>query len=314
MQALASGMAKQHSPAALAHVAALQVGLQMLSPPAQQPSGSAASRLAARISSGSLLDVTVAPSSIVAAKQLQALLAAAAAWQGDPHLLQQLLLVLAAPAGSQARAASAASCWLVNETGAPLSFAVADAALSHAAAIAAVGVAGGGGSASNSPLKPPAAGAAAGSVRGRAGHKAPVPLHVLDMAAARYHGRFVEPAAVNAGMFDLPPASSSSIAVSQGADAGAGGGSSAPAAPSGGVKRSQLLYVQAAGQLGVTGPVALGQLGCSIHPLRSQVDAFGGSAGGSAQLPRYALRGVCSLIALCDACRRRHCDATTLPP
>jgi hypothetical protein len=52
------------------------------------------------------------------------------------------------------------------------------------------------------------------------------------------------------------------------------------------VKRSQLLYVQAAGQLNVAGPIVLEQLGCSMHSMRlpgaAAAAAAAAAAGGAA--------------------------------
>jgi hypothetical protein len=97
-----------------------------------------------------------------------------------------------------------------------------------------------------------------GSAKGRAGHLVPVPLQVLDLAAAGYYGRYVASSTSTgpaANPDDRQAASSSTAAA-------------AAAGSSGAVKRSQLLYLQAAGQLNVAGPIALEQLGCSIHSMR----------------------------------------------
>jgi hypothetical protein len=248
----------------------------------------------------------VAPSCIIASKQLQALAVASKAWQGEQALMQQLLQHLAAPAAGTSLSSAGASCWLVNETGAPLSYVVADAILEPAAATAALGTCGGGGSSSSSPLKPspsPVQGArACASARGQAAHLTPVPLRVLDVAAVGYLGRFVEQAGVSDAAFRLQPmqpgqgatctpvadaSTAASSANAAAADNGAGGASS-------GVKQSQLLYVQGAGRVdAVVGPVALSQMGCSVHPLRGLAASGGvlspGSASGHA---RYAGRRI----------------------
>jgi hypothetical protein len=266
----------------------LQAGMQLA--PAAAAAGSASSakqQLTASLSSPALLDITIASSCIAAAQQLQALAAAAAAWQADPLLLQQLLRCLAAPGGSCSLTSSGQCCWLINQTGAPLSYVVADAATAPTA-VAAVNSAaspvGGSGVRVSLPV---------GSMKGSAGHNTPVALQVLDTAAAGYYGRYV----------DSPNSSSSSSsggATSRLSD-GRNAAAAAAAVSSGAVKKSQLLYLQAAGQLNVAGPIALEQLGCSIHSMRvpgglggaaAAAAASGGVAGlislGSIGLPRYA--------------------------
>lgn len=198
--------------------------------------------------------------------------------------MQQLLQHLAAPAAGSSLSAAGASCWLVNETGALLSYVVADAVLEPAAATAALGTCGGGSnSSSSSPVRSsPSAAAgsrASASARGQAGHLTPVPLRVLDVAAAGYFGRFVEQGSVSDACFKLQklqPGQSSALSVltaetsapaAAAASADSAGGASASSS-SGGVKQSQLLYVQAVGRVEVVGPVALSQMGCSVHPLR----------------------------------------------
>jgi hypothetical protein len=217
--------------------------------------------------------------------------------------MQQLLQHLAAPAAGSSLSAAGASCWLVNETGAPLSYVVADALLEPAAATAALGTCGGGSnSSSSSPVRsPPSAAAgsrASASARGQAGHLTPVPLRVLDVAAAGYFGRFVEQGSVSDACFklqELQPGQSSAPSVltaetsapaAAAASADSAGGASASSS-SGGVKQSQLLYVQAVGRVEVVGPVALSQMGCSVHPLRGL--AAGGmlSPGAASGVGRY---------------------------
>lgn len=153
---------------------------------------------------------------------------------------------------------------------------MADAATGPAAAAAAMGAAaagggssgGGAGSNSSSPMRLSLPGTT-GSVRGRAAHLVPVPLHVLDMAAAGYYGRYVESHRDSA---DSGGGSGSSTAATSGRTI-------VPAASSGGVKRSQLLYLQAAGQLNVAGPIALEQLGVSTHAMRVPGAGAAGAAG-----------------------------------
>jgi hypothetical protein len=218
--------------------------------------------------------------------------------------MQQLLQHLAAPASGSSLSAAGASCWLVNETGAPLSYVVADAVLEPAAATAALGTCGSGtNSSSNSPVRPlPAAAAgsrASASARGQAGHLTPVPLRVLDVAAAGYFGRFVEQGSVTDACFklqelqpgqssassastaDASPAPVAATAAAASADPACGATTSSSSSSSGGVKQSQLLYVQAAGRVEVVGPVALSQMGCSVHPLRGLAAGGGLSPGTS---------------------------------
>lgn len=237
------------------------------------------------------MELTVAPSCIIASKQLQALVVASKAWQGEQALMQQLLQHLAAPAAGSSLSAAGASCWLVNETGAPLSYVVADAIMEPAAATAALGTCAGSGSSSSSPLKPvPAQGArACASARGQAMHLTPVPLRVLDVSAAGYFGRFVEQGGVSDASFRLQPmqpgqatscvpvaeaSTAAASATAAAAGSGAGGGSN-------GVKQSQLLYVQGAGRVNMAGPVALSQMGCSVHPLRGLAAGEGVLSPGS---------------------------------
>lgn len=228
-----------------------------------------------------MLELTVAPSSVIALKQLQALAAAATTWQGEQVLMQQLLQHLAAPAAGSSLSAAGASCWLVNETGAPLNYVVADAVMEPAAATAALGTcSSGSNSTSSSPVRLPQSAAAgsrvSASARGQAAHLTPVPLRVLDVAAAGYFGRFVEQGNVSDACFQLqqlqPGQSSAAPAAADGstpaAAAAGAAGSTIASGGSSGVKQSQLLYVQAAGRMEVVGPVALSQMGCSVHPLR----------------------------------------------
>jgi hypothetical protein len=107
-----------------------------------------------------------------------------------------------------------------------------------------------------------------GSVKGRTGHQVPVPLQVLDLAAAGYYGRYAE-----------SPDTSKPAADTEGTQAGSSSNAAVAAAggSSGAVKRSQLLYLQAAGQLNVAGPIALEQLGCSIHSMRLPGTVSGGA-------------------------------------
>lgn len=230
-----------------------------------------------------MVELTVAPSCIVAAKQLQALSAAAAAWQAEQARMQQLLLHLAAPSGGSTLTAAGASCWLVNQTGAALSYAVADAVLEPAAATAALGTAdGGSGSRSMSPVKPPPATMNVAGARGQAAHLTPVPLRVLDVAAAGYFGRLVEQTSISSSLFALQQQTTSQAKAAEAVSAGPLLASSAGA----GVKHSQLLYVQAAGRVDVLGPIALNQLGCSVHPLRG----LSGAALSPSSLPGQASR------------------------
>lgn len=262
--------------------AVLQVGVR-LTPSAAASSAASGTRTTASISSSEVLELTAAPSCIIASKQLQALAAAAKTWQGEQALMQQLLQHLAAPAaGSASVSAAGAACWLVNETGAPLSYVVADAVMEPAAATAALGTcasSASSASAASSPVKPPlsqhpsAAARPGASARGQATHLTPVPLRVLDVAAAGYFGRFVQQGGVSDAAFELRPlqpgqAVSQAAALDSSGPAGAAAGAAA-AAGSSGVKQSQLLYVQAAGRVEVVGPVALSQMGCSVHPLRA---------------------------------------------
>jgi hypothetical protein len=255
-----------------------------LTPSAAAGSAASGTRTTASISSSEVLELTAAPSCIIASTQLQALAAAAKTWQGEQALMQQLLQHLAAPAaGSASVSAAGAACWLVNETGAPLSYVVADAVMEPAAATAALGTcasSGSSASAASSPVKPPlspqplvAAPRLSASARGQAAHLTPVPLRVLDVAAAGYFGRFVQQGGVSDASFQLQPLQPGQ-AVSQPAAAdstapAAEAATAAAAAGSSGVKQSQLLYVQAAGRVEVVGPVALSQMGCSVHPLRA---------------------------------------------
>lgn len=252
----------------------LQVVLQS-APLAPQPSAHS-SCLSASISSTSMLDVTLAPSSIIAAKQLQALGVAAAAWQSEATLMQQLLLCLSASSGCSGLSASGASCWLVNQTGTPVSFVVADVALNGAAAAAAMHSIGSSTSPGANPVTFPAAeAAAAGSIRGRAVHMTPVPLQVLDVAAAEYHGRFVDKCSISSSLFQLQAGQHSRMAALDAADAAGSGRAGPGISSSAGVKRSHLLYVQTAGQVDVTGPVSLAQLGSGLYPMRFQPGAAG---------------------------------------
>jgi hypothetical protein len=246
---------------------------------ASGPSTSAKQLLTASLTSPALLDITVAPSCIAAAKQLQVLAAAATAWQANPLLLQQLLLSLATPGGSSSLTARGQCCWLINQTGAPLSYVVADSATAPATAAAAMGAASPvAGSNCSSPVR---LSLSVGSVKGRAGHQVPVPLQVLDLAAAGYYGRYVEP--VNTTELQAAaPHSGTQPASSSAAAAGASRSSSS-------VKRSQLLYLQAAGQLNVAGPIALEQLGCSIHSMRLPGTVSGAAGVASLMSPGTTL-------------------------
>lgn len=246
-----------------------------------------------------MIEVTVAPSTIIASKQLQALVAATKAWQGEAALMQQLLGHLAAsPSGSSSLTAAGASCWLVNQTGAPLSYVVADAVLDPSEATAALsscGTASSSNSSSSPPPRPPsvlsAASRAVAGARGQAAHLSPVPLRVLDVSAAGYFGRYVEQAGVSCSMFSLQQdsAHSSGAAAAAGTGAPANGSAAIRAGGTVGVKHSQLLYVQAAGRVEVVGPIALSQLGCSVHPLRGLA---AGVASGGHTASRYS---VCTL-------------------
>jgi hypothetical protein len=221
--------------------------------------------------SKNLLEVTAAPSTIIVAQQLQNVAAAATAWQSDPALLQQLLYCLTLPGSTT----GGAGCWLINDTGAPLSFLVADAAMGPAAAARTLF------SSSNRPQDGAATGRAAATttpatgadgIRGTAVHGVPVPLEVLDTAAAGYGGRFVE-----------QPKDCNSLSYSAGAAGAAAGAGilldTAGQPISSGVKRSQLLYVQAAGQTDVAGPIALQQLGCTMYTMRAAGAAACRTAG-----------------------------------
>jgi hypothetical protein len=272
-----------------------------LSPAAPAGSTASNSRITATISSSDVMELTLSPSCIIASKQLQALAAAAKTWQGEWALTQQLLQHLAAPAAGTTLSSAGASCWLVNETGTLLSYVVADAVIEPALATAALGTCGPSSTASSSrsssPIKPlPASGTASrlgSSARGQAAHLVPVPLRVLDVAAAGYFGRFVDQGGVSSSDFDLQqqqnpqqnqqgpmPAGTAATARGAAAKQGAGAG-----VGSGGVRQSQLLYVQAAGRVDVVGPVALSQMGVSVHPLRTAAAAAGalspGSGGGA---------------------------------
>jgi hypothetical protein len=107
--------ARSALPACLS-AACLQVGVR-LTPSGPSGSGMPGKRATASISSNEVMELTVAPSCIIASKQLQALVVASKAWQGEQALLQHL----AAPAAGCSLSAAGASCWLVTETGAPLS-------------------------------------------------------------------------------------------------------------------------------------------------------------------------------------------------
>jgi collagen type IV alpha len=148
-------------------------------------------------------------------------------------------------------AAGGASCWLVNETGAPLSFLVAVSPLPPGAAAAALAAGGSGGVASG---------------------RRPVALRARDAGAARFGGQWVEypdggGGAATAGSAggDDPGGPATPRAPAAG---GAGAGAGAPGA---------FLYLQLAGQRGVFGPVPLSQQGASLHALQ---DA-GGPGGGA---------------------------------
>lgn len=258
--------------------AVLQVDVS-LTPSAATGSGASSTRVSANVSSSEVMELTAAPSCIIASKQLQALVSAAKTWQGEHALMQQLLHHLSAPAAGSCLSAAGASCWLVNETGVALSYVVADAVMEPTAATVALSTCSSSASSvAGSPLKPPlpssAAARAAASARGQAAHLTPVPLRVLDVAAAGYFGRFVEQGGVSDAAFKLQPlqpgqatslAAASATAVPAPADKQAAGGG---AGGSAGVKQSQLLYVQAAGLADVVGPVALSQMGCSVYPLK----------------------------------------------
>eukprot|EP00775_Hariotina_reticulata_P007318 gene7318-7530_t len=230
--------------------------------------------------SNNLLEVTAAPSTIIVAQQLQNVTDAAAAWHSDPALLQQLLYCLAQPGSTT----SGAGCWLINNTGTPLTFLVADAATGPAAAARTLfcgnprlqDIAVPGKAAATSAT---AAVTAARGVRGRAVHGVPVPLEVLDTAAAGYAGRFVEQSQVSDPFRYFSPGTCGTA--SHAAPAGAGLLLDATGQLiSSGVKRSQLLYVQAAGQTDVAGPIALQQLGCTMYTMRGAGMAASARAAG----------------------------------
>lgn len=298
-----------------------QIGVRLASAGAAAGSPGSGSRVTATISSSEMMELTIAPSSVVALKQLQALAVAAKTWQSEQALLQQLLQHLAAPVAGSSLSAAGASCWLVNETGAPLSYVVADAVMEPAAATAALGTCSSGStnSSSSSPVRPlPSAAAgsqASASARGQAAHLTPVPLRVLDVAAAGYFGRFVEQGSVSDACFKLqelqpgqssatsPAAEASTTAAAAGTDAA---DRAITSSSSGGVKQSQLLYVQAAGRVEVVGPVSLSQMGCSVHPLR-------GLAAGGVLSPGKPSSGAGRYVAVYVGGCMSHTDPSLLP-
>jgi hypothetical protein len=130
-----------------------------------------------QVSSAAMLECTLGPSGLVAAQQLQDMVqgAQAAAASQDALLELQYALVAAQAAGSPGSPIN--GCWLLNQTGAPLSWALADAA---------------------APLPAPGGGAAlpAGTVSG-----APIataaagqltPLEVWDPRDLMFCGKYVE--------------------------------------------------------------------------------------------------------------------------
>lgn len=226
------------------------------------------------LTSPSLLQCTICPSAILAAKQLKLMLTDAARSTGgagaagsDP-LLQGLAAraelgessAAAAPTVASAAPQGGGGCWLMNKTGVPLSYLVADASLSPAVAAAQLAAGCGGGIAS--------------------GRRA-APLRVRDPIAAGFRGRWVDypdAPACPGGAGGAAPCSG------DGGDSGAGGGGcgGADGRESGGAGGGQaaaggsVLYLQVSGQKGVFGPVALRQRGTSLHTLRD-----GGGSGGT---------------------------------
>lgn len=193
--------------------------------------------LKAAVTATNLLDLTVAPSSIVSLQQLQVLCADAAGWHSDTDRLQQLLHCLSNPDAATAFVSGGRSYWLVNQTGTPLDYTTVADATGIPAAAAALAL-----SSKVSGVSP--VGTLPSSNRGRAEHQVPVPLRVIDRASAGYYGRYVESPVLAAG---TPAAVSNSSAAAQA------------------TKRPPVLFVQAPGQASVVGPIALGQLGCSLH-------------------------------------------------
>lgn len=221
--------------------------MEFAQPGANAGGSSSESLLKAAVLASNLLDLTISPSCIIALQQLQALTVAATAWQADPHRLQQLLLCLSSPAEAAALTSGGRGCWLINQTGQPLTYTVADAASGPvAAAMLALDSSTVGSSSSSSPGLH-AAGVP--GLRGQAAHQDPVPLPLLDSASAGYHGRYVETAD-----------GSAAEAVTAGKEP-----QKTPLGAADGRKQFQLLYLQASGQLSVMGPIALDKLGCSLH-------------------------------------------------
>lgn len=248
-------------------------------------SSAAKQSLKATVTASNLLDITVAPSCIIAIRQLQTLTADAVAWQADTERLQQLLLCLSSPCAAAALASGGRGCWLVNQTGTALNYTVSDAASGPAAAAAMALASSGSGSNSSSPGLT----AAVPGTRGRAAHQVPVPLQVLDTVSAGYHGRFVESQATTAD-HATPGSSNNKTAAAS---------SASPDQAASAAKRCQLLYLQAAGQLNVIGPIALEQLGCSLHSVSLPAPAGVGGlaswtlAGGAAVLNRWVTELTC---------------------
>jgi len=205
------------------------------------------------LASPHLLQCTVGPSAILAATELRLMLSQAA------HATDALLAGLAAdeeaavgegaasPSAASGSRSAAGGCWLVNETGAALSFVVADASACASAVVAQLA----------------AASARGGGSGGVTGSSRPVPLRVRDPVAAQFGGRWVEyPDQITKPQTNGSPAAAQAGAEAAGSSSGGGG---------------SLLYLQLAGQRGFFGPVLLRQQGTSLHTLQ---DTGVGTGGG----------------------------------
>jgi hypothetical protein len=225
-------------------------------PPAHQPA--AKPQVAVALSSSTSAELTVSPSALTAGQQLHTMLTTAQAAQQDPEQLVSLLTVLSDPTTTMVHSTG---CWLVNLTGSSLVCCLTEEG--------------------RAPVL------VNGQLQGvDVAPKAPLSLDMAGGSGEAHKGRFVEdpdePSAPPATTTTSSSSSSSSstrllLRTNSGTALQGDGLSSSTV----GRRPGQCLYVQVAGQQGVSGPVLLSQRGISCYGVQAASSSSASGRRGS---------------------------------